>query len=255
LHISGLPAGRRIELARSSAEFHDFLERLISDRRRDPRPGDLVSTLVQAADADVPALTGDEVMGVVAQLLVGGHETLTALISSMSLLLAREPSLAGRLRTDPSLAPAVVEETLRYRSPVKGMTRTTTREVELGGQPIPAGARLLVLFGAANRDPAGFSCPGSFDLDRTGEGGHVAFGRGIHTCIGAPLARLEARVAVEEIASRLPELRLAQGEPPAHLRSCTIYSIAALELEWETTRTQRDGKRDAETPGKRRGQA
>lgn len=168
----------------------------------------------------------------VTQLLIGGHETLTALISSMSLLLAREPGLADRLRTEPSLVPVIVEETLRYRSPVKGMTRTTTREVELGGRLIPAGARLLVLFGAANRDPARFSCPGSFDLHRSDAGDHVAFGRGIHACIGAPLARLEARVAVEEIASRLPGLRLAPGEPLTYLPSFMVYSIAALQLEW-----------------------
>ncbi len=127
----------------------------------------------------------------------------------------------------------MVEETLRYYSPVKGMTRTTTRDVELGGQPIPAGARLLVLFGAANRDPVRFSCPGSFDLDRTETGDHVAFGRGIHACIGAPLARLEARVALEEIASRLPGLRLPPGGSHTYLASFMVYSIGALELEWD----------------------
>lgn len=236
LHMPGLPADQRIELARSSAKFHDLVVRLVSDRRRDPRPQDLVSELVHTADEDGATLTGDEITGVVTQLLIGGHETLTALISSMSLLLAREPGLADRLRTEPSLVPVMVEETLRYRSPVKGMTRTTTKEVELGGQLIPAGTRLLVLFGAANRDPARFPQAGSFDLDRTETGDHVAFGRGIHACIGAPLARLEARVAIEEITSRLPGLRLAPGDPPAYLPSFMVYSIAALKLEWDDHR-------------------
>ena len=232
LHMPG-PASQRIELARSSAEFHEFLVRLVARRRRDPRPDDLVSTLATAAEGGIAALTDDEVTGVLTQLLIGGHETLTALISSMSLLLASEPGLAGRLRAQPSLGPAVVEETLRYRSPVKGMTRTATRDVELGGQPIPAGARLLVLFGAANRDPARFPGPDRFDLSRSGPGDHVAFGRGIHACIGAPLARLEARVAVEEIVSRLPGLRLAPGGPPTYLPSFMVYSVSALELEWD----------------------
>jgi cytochrome P450 len=233
LHMPGLSADERIGLARSSAELHDFLARLIAARRLDPRPGDLVSTLVQPADGSGPALTGDEAIGVLTQLLIGGHETLTALISSMALLLARDRGLADRLRREPALGPAMVEETLRYRSPVKGMTRTTTRDVELGGQPIPAGARLLVLFGAANRDPIRFSCPGSFDLDRTSTGEHVAFGRGIHACIGAPLARLEARVALEQIASRLPGLRLPSGGRLSYLPSFMVYSIGALELEWD----------------------
>jgi cytochrome P450 len=234
LHMPGLSADERVGLARSSAELHDFLARLIAARRRDPRPGDLVSTLVQPVDGSGPALTGDEVIGVLTQLLIGGHETLTALISSMALLLARDPGLAGRLRTEPALGPTMVEETLRYYSPVKGMTRTTTRDVELGGQPIPAGARLLVLFGAANRDPVRFSCPGSFDLDRTNTSEHVAFGRGVHACIGAPLARLEALVALEQIASRLPGLRLPAGGRLTYLPSFMVYSIGALELEWDS---------------------
>jgi cytochrome P450 len=91
-----------------------------------------------------------------------------------------------------------------------------------------------VLFGAANRDPARFCCSGKFDLDRVDVGNHVAFGRGIHACIGAPLARLEARVAVEEIAVRLPGLRLASNEPLAYLPSFMVHSIAKLELEWGT---------------------
>jgi cytochrome P450 len=234
LHMPGLSPDERTELARSSAEFHDFLAELVAERRRNPQPDDLVSTLVHAGD-DVPTLTTDEIIGVITQLLIGGHETLTGLISSMSLLLADQPELTDRLRRDPALAPVLVEEVLRWRSPVKGMMRTTTKEVELGGQLLPAGARLLVLFGAANRDPSQFSCSDNFDIDRDDLSNHLAFGRGIHACIGAPLARLEARVAVEEMVTRLPGFRLASDEPLAYLPSFMVHSVAALEIEWDTS--------------------
>ncbi|KYF52445.1 cytochrome, partial [Sorangium cellulosum] len=176
-----------------SAEMQGYLRGLVAQRRAAPRD-DLLTRLVEA-EVDGARLNEDEILGFFQLLLVAGHETTTNLISNAVLCLLEHPTELARLRGEPQLLPSAIEEVLRYRSPVQTMFRVTRRDVAMHGEVIPAGEPALVMIGSANRDPKQFRDPGRFDIARD-PGPHVAFGHGIHFCLGAPLARLEARVAL-----------------------------------------------------------
>jgi cytochrome P450 len=163
----------------------------------------------------------------VALLLVAGNETTTNLIANAVHALLRHPEACARLAADPSLVPAAIEETLRWDAPIQMVFRTTTRDAEVAGVRIPQGDRVAVLLGSANRDERRFPDPDRFDLDRD-TSGIVSFGFGKHFCLGASLARLEARVALEALAPRFPELRLT-GEREL-LDSFLVRGPKRLEL-------------------------
>jgi cytochrome P450 len=184
-------------------------------RRAEPRD-DLISDLVTANDGD-DALSEDEVAAVCALLLTAGNVTTTNLLGNLLALLARHPDIYGRLRSERALVPAAIEECLRLEAPVQWMYRRATRDAELGGASIPAGASLILYYGAANRDPDAFPDPHRFDVDRA-PGRHLAFGHGIHFCLGAPLARLEAESALNGILDRFARIEpgSAPGERIAH---------------------------------------
>lgn len=166
------------------------------------------------------------------QLLVAGHETTTSLLGMMLYRLLERPVLMDSLRADPGLIPVAVEEALRYDSPVHGLFRTNAVECELHGRAIPPRSKLQVAFAAANRDPSRFADPDEFRLDRDRRelGRHVAFGWGIHFCIGAPLARLEARVAFERLLARLADIELA-GEPVRN-DSFVLHGLTSLPIRF-----------------------
>ncbi|TDC39382.1 cytochrome P450 [Micromonospora sp. 15K316] len=193
-------AGRELE-----AYFVDLIE----ERRRAPQE-DLTTALVAAHDdTDGVGLTGEELLANLVLLLVAGFETTTNLLGTGIKLLLEHPEQADRLRGDPHLAPAFVEEILRYDSPVQLTGRLTTVPLELGdGLRLPAGADVTMLLGAANRDPARYPDPHRFDPDRPNIQ-PVSFGGGAHYCLGAPLARLEAQVAFPLLLAMLPRLSLA----------------------------------------------
>jgi cytochrome P450 family 130 len=178
------------------AYFHDLIER----RRCEPTD-DLIGTLI-AAEIDGGQLTTREILGFCFNIVVGGIETTTNLISNGMALLAAHPESARRLAFEPRLIPQAIEEFLRLETPVAGLCRTTTRSVTRHGVTIPAGEKVLLMFGAANRDEREFADPDRLDLDRSSER-HLAFGHGAHYCIGAALARLMGRVAFEELTTRL----------------------------------------------------
>jgi cytochrome P450 len=225
------PLEEQIEQARGFVEFQRYFVDLVHERARDPRD-DLTSALVQAVADDEEPIGLVELAGVPLDLVVAGHVTVTRAIGSALVLLLEPPDELERLRAEPDRWPGAIEEILRLESPAQGLFRETTRDVELGGVLLPAGARLMVHFGAANRDEGVFPEPGRFDPTRD-RNLHLAFGKGIHVCIGAPLARLELQIALPLLFERLPGLRRADAEPLAFDPVFFARGLAGLRVAWD----------------------
>jgi cytochrome P450 len=189
------------------AEFAAYLRGLLPARRASPGD-DLISALVSVHDA-AGTLTEDELIALCILLLVAGHETTRSLIGAVVLALLRHPGELAVLAADPSLAGQAVEEALRYDPPVQFLARYALRSTEIASRTIPADSRALLLLGAANRDPALGAAPDQFRVRRPARR-HLAFGHGIHFCLGAPLARLEAEIALRQLLPLLPRLRVAR---------------------------------------------
>jgi cytochrome P450 len=188
-------------------ELGQYLADVLEQRRHEPRD-DLLSALL-AAEIDGERLSEPELIGFAFLLLVGGNETTTNLISNAAIQLDRQRDQRKLLVDDPARIPTAVEEFLRYDSPVQGLGRTTTQPVTLHGVTIPEGDQVLMLFGSANHDERKIEDPERFDVLRD-PNPHLAFGFGAHFCLGANLARLEARVAFEELLARFPDYRMTQ---------------------------------------------
>ena len=221
------PAAEQVEHARGLVELQRYFVQAVEERERTPSD-DLISALVEANRA-ADALPPEVVAGVPLDIVVAGHVTVTRAIgSAVVLLLSRAEGMAAVLDG----AGPVVEEILRLESPAQGLFRTTTRAVELGGVTLPAGVRVMAHFGSANRDDAVFEDPDRLDPGRGELGRSLAFGKGIHFCIGAPLARLELGIALPGLARRLPGLRLA---PDGRRERETIFfarGFRTLDVEW-----------------------
>jgi cytochrome P450 len=205
-----------------------YLDGLIGERRRHPGD-DLLTRLVEAED-DGDRLTHDELVAMIVLLLIAGHETTANLLGNGMLALLRDQGALARLRRDPALDRTAVEELLRAEGPIQMSQRVTLDDVEIGGRAIPAGRLLVLCVAAANRDPEVFEDPGTLRFDRA-PNPHLAFGGGIHFCAGAPLARLEARVALRALVDQLPGLRLAGGRPRFR-PSFTIRGLTRLDVAW-----------------------
>ena len=189
-------------------EFIDYLRDLFERKRRDPTD-DMISRLVHAEE-DGDVLTEDEILSMVFLLFLAGHVTTVNLVGNGVVALLTHPDQLAKLKADPKLAKGVVEETLRYWGPVDFVGRRIAKEdVELGGTVIPEGEQATVSLASANRDPERFANPDVFDISRADANRHLAFGKGIHVCLGAPLARVEGQVAFTTLFQRFPELRLA----------------------------------------------
>jgi len=237
-HGGGIGSVKGESLAASPLEYlYDKFSAYIEDRRANPR-GDVLSEMAAATFPDGTVPDPGDVARVAANLYTAGQETTVRLLSAALQILGDRPELQRELRADRSKIGNFIEEALRYESPVKGDFRMATQPVTLGGVDVPAGATLMVVNCAANRDPRRFADPNTFDAARSNARQHIAFGRGIHTCPGAPLARAEARVAIERLLDRTSDIRISEAHHgPAgarHYRYVPTYILRGLtELHLE----------------------
>jgi cytochrome P450 len=218
------------EFRAATVEMNDYLTGLLAQRRAAPRD-DLLTRLAEA-EVDGERLTQAEILGFFQLLVVGGQETTTNLVNNAVLCFLENPDQLARLRAEPGLLPSAIEEVLRYRSPLQWFGRLTRRDVPLHGQVIPAGRLVLPVVGSANRDPQRFRDARRFDVTRD-PNPHLAFGHGIHFCLGAPLARLEARIALADLLERLKGLTLASAEPWEPRRALHVHGPASLPIRFE----------------------
>jgi cytochrome P450 len=196
------------------------------ERRRQEPQNDLLSRLTQAHVGEA-VLSTSQMLYLCDQLMVAGRDLTTGLIGNCLAAVLSQPIQLARLKAEPNRIGAFVEESLRWDTPVLGQARISRADTELRGIPIPAGSSVLVMFAAANRDPEVFTDPDRFDIERGNAGQHLTFGRGIHFCIGAALARMEARIAVSTLLSRLPNLRLDADRPGARRDAGLMVNLRA----------------------------
>ena len=214
------------------AEMQHYFAARIAERRDDPQD-DMLTDMVAARLAGERPLDVPELLSICAQFLVAGNETTTKLITACAQLLCQHPDQLAAVRDDPSLVPGAVEESLRMESAVQTMFRTATRDTELAGVAIPKGGRVVLLIGAANRDPATFPDPDRFDVGRPNARFNLGFAHGEHYCIGAALARAEATIGVRALLTRLPGLRLGAGNTFLHEPSWTHRGLKELHLDFD----------------------
>jgi cytochrome P450 len=217
------------EFGAVTAEMDAYLTDAIAQRRAKPKD-DLLTRLVEA-EVGGERLTQPEILGFFQLLVVGGQETTVNLINNAMLCFLEHPDQLARLRAAPDLLPAAIEEVLRYRAPLQWVMRTPRRDVEMHGQLIPAGKLVLPMIGSANRDPKQFREPDRFDITRN-PNPHVGFGHGIHACLGAPLARVEARIALADLLERLKDIRLASVEPWPPRQALNVLGPASLPVRF-----------------------
>ncbi len=208
-----------------------FIEQL-EERRKQPRE-DLLTLLVPQSMGGTAALSHQEAVCNAMDLMSAGHETTTGLIGNGMWLLLQAPEQLQALRNNPELLPNAIEEMLRIEAPIRGLFRTVPQETQLGGTLIPKGARLFIVYASGNRDESQFSEPDRFDIRRTDARKHLAFGKGIHFCVGAPLAKLEGRIAFEHLLRRLPNLRLRTDTPIVHRPYFMLRGFDHLSIAWD----------------------
>jgi cytochrome P450 len=226
-----------LELSRDLVDLQNFIVEQIHDRQKNPRE-DMISDLVHARTEgdDNPTLSFGETVGLCRALLIAGNETTATALTNLFFILATKPDIAQLLRDsvdDDRLLTRFVEELLRIDPPVRGITRMTTKEVEVGGVTLPKGAHLLLLYASANDDETEFPCPRQFDMERGNLGRHVSFGGGVHRCAGAALARMELKVAAREIIKRMENIELTiPVEEIAYLPTVATHTIKRLPLRF-----------------------
>ncbi|EMA65447.1 cytochrome P450 [Halorubrum kocurii] len=224
-------ADRQQQIQMEMAQY--FLE-MIEDRRENPRD-DLISVIVTAESSEGGRLSREEALGMCILLLVAGNITTTNLIANAVRCFAEaDADLFDQLRGDDRALTSAVEEVLRYRSPVQAMSRVATEDVTMRGETIEAGDRIIAWLGSANRDERQFEAADAFQPDRS-PNQHVGFGHGTHYCLGAPLARLEAKVGLSELLDRVENVRLAE-EPLQPTRSSFIYGVESLPVRYDERR-------------------
>jgi cytochrome P450 len=218
--------------AETELEMQHFLARMFESRRARPRP-DIISALVNAGSEGEEPLSEHELQNVMHQLISGGYDTVISALSNGLWLLLRHPEQMARLRARPELVKNFVEEALRFESPVQGLVRRATRDVEIGGALIPKDAMIIVRYGAANQDPTKFACPHVFDIERKNASAHLAFGNGAHFCVGRLLAKQELLSGFSILLARLHDIALARALPdPPHQPSLLLHPMKELPIRF-----------------------
>jgi cytochrome P450 family 150 subfamily A5 len=220
--------------------FYDYFSEKIAERRQQPL-NDVLTGMAQALFPDGSVPEPIEVARIASNLFAAGQETTVRLIATALRRIADEPETQAQLRAHPDLVPRFIEETLRTEGPILGEYRLALKTTELGGVHIPAGTQIFLANGAANLDPRQFECPAEFRVTRENVRRHVAFGHGIHTCPGAPLARSEVRITIERLLDRTTDIRINEAaHGPAgsrhydHLKTHMFHGIATLHLDFTT---------------------
>jgi cytochrome P450 len=217
-------------LTRTFEEMSDYFRQMLEERKHTPRD-DMMSDLL-AAEVDGEHLSMQDTINFCTILLLAGHVTTTNLLSQAIRCFDEHPAALEQIRKQPALLPGAVEEVLRYASPVWRLVRTTKEAVELAGVTIPQGEMIFTWLASANRDPAQFAEPERFDITRT-PNRHVAFGHGVHFCIGAPLSRMEAAVALPMIITQLPHLRVIHEESPELFEGRFLFGFKRLPIAFD----------------------
>ncbi|TAK89469.1 MAG: cytochrome P450 [Burkholderiaceae bacterium] len=216
-------------------EIMQYLEAVVAERQRQPSD-DLISGLI-TANVDGEHLTLQEITSTCRGLLIAGHETTANLIGNAMHLLLEHPDSLARLRAEPELLPSAIEEVLRYRTPSQFFARIANRDIELGEQLIRAGQRVVVFNGSGNRDAAAFPDPDRFDITRS-PNRHLSFGYGIHFCLGAGLGRVEAKIAINALLQRFPDIQLDAMKTVEPLSSKVLFGLRHLPVRFTPTVVQ-----------------
>jgi len=214
--------------AQASEEFDIYFRDLAEQRRANPQE-DMLTALVQAEN-EGDTLTEDELVATCIMLLIAGHETTVNLIGNGVLALLQNPDQLEKLKADPSLVRNAVEEFMRFDSPVQMTRRWVLEAFEYKGQQFEVGQQVAMMFGAANRDPAMFDDPATLDITRANASKHMAFGNGIHFCVGAPLARLEGHIAFNKLLEKMPNIQLAPDAEIVHRKQYILRGVRSLPV-------------------------
>ena len=223
-----------LENARQICELQNFIIAQMKDREANPKE-DMITDLVHAELEDGSKLTFEEAVSLIRAMIIAGNDTTATAIGNLLFVFATQPGLVDELYDnidDDRFLMRFVEELLRFAPPVRGLAKMTTEETELGGQTLPAGAHVLVMYASGNDDETVFECPRKFDMERKNIGRQVAFGVGIHRCIGASLARMEIKVAARELVRRIKQFDLdIPLEDISYLQSVATHTMKALPLK------------------------
>lgn len=230
LIVTPLPEDRQVLCARSVVSLQHYLIDIVRQRQRVPQ-ADVITSLIETVLPEQEPLSETELIMTIISLVVAGHETVSRMIGNGLVLLLEDPQRWQKLCEHPEDIPIVIEEIIRFHGPIRGIMRTMTRPATVGGVNMPAGTKLFLIHGSANRDEARFSDADQFQMQRK-PNQHIGFGHGIHTCIGAPLARMEGRLMFEALTRRFPDLRLAPEQQLAHSPDIINYGYQRVEVVW-----------------------
>jgi cytochrome P450 len=229
LSYGRVSAAEQVEIARDVVEFWDYTEQFVNDRHRD-LGDDFTSDLLRLSDADPERISVFDIMNIVYSMALAGHETtMNAITNAVNALLVDRERWEA-LCADPTLVPGAVEEGMRFDTPIITWRRLAKEDTDIGGVTVPAGAKVMLMFGSGHYDPSHFADPEVFDPTRSNASDHLAFGHGSHFCLGAPLARLECKIALELLTAAAPEMRLVD-EGASYTPTLVLHGIDRLVVE------------------------